>query len=59
MTKNVLKQMKGETMDQYITRINNLTKDEKIAIAEESFNVERRYSGYQKESSYKRKIYHK
>ena len=58
--KNVLTQMRGESMEAFIERVRNMSNEEKLAAAELQRNqVLDGYHNTSKESNYKRKVYHK
>lgn len=59
-TQNILKQMKSETMEQYIARIRNMSQEEQIEASEnQRTSVLARYAGTTKTNNYRRKVYHK
>ena len=60
MTQNVLTQRKGESLEQYITRIKSMTNEEIQNAAEvQRADVLESYRKATKPSSYRRKVYHK
>ena len=60
MTTNILKQRKGESLEQYITRIKSMTNEEIQNAAEvQRADVLESYRKATKHSSYRRKVYHK
>ena len=60
MTKNLLTQQRGESLEAFITRVRNMSAEERLNAAEQQRTAV--LEGYQKASkpsSYKRKVYHK
>lgn len=60
MTKNVLSQRRGESLEDYIARIKAMSNEEIQEAAENQRNeVLNNYQKASKPSSYKRRVYHK
>lgn len=60
MTNNTLRQMKGESLEQYIARVRSMTSEEiQEATERQSEQILNNYHKSAKPSDYKRKVYHK
>lgn len=60
MTKNLLTQQRGESLEAYIARIKNMTNEEiQEASENQRTQVLESYKKASKPSSYRRKVYHK
>ena len=58
--KNVLTQMKGESMEAFVERVRSMSAEERLAVAEmQRAQVLAEYEKNRKESNYRRKVYHK
>ena len=53
--KNVLTQMKGESMEAFVERVRSMSAEERLAVAE----MQRAQVLAEYESNYRRKVYHK
>lgn len=59
-TQNILRQQKNESLEAYIARIRNMNNEELQEASEaQRTAVLESYRGTTKQSSYKRKVYHK
>lgn len=59
-TQNILRQQKNESLEAYIARIRNMNNEELQEASEaQRTQVLESYRGTTKQSSYKRKVYHK
>ena len=59
-TKNSLTQMKGESLEQFVERVRNMSNEEREEAAElQKAQVMAEYERNSKTSNYKRKVYHK
>lgn len=60
MTKNLLTQQRGESLEQFVERVRAMSSEERVEAAELQRNqVLDGYHNTSKESNYKRKVYHK
>lgn len=60
MTKNLLTQQRGESLEAFITRVRNMSAEERLNAAEQQRTaVLEGYHNTSKQSDYKRKVYHK
>lgn len=60
MTKNLLTQQRGESLEAFIERVRSMSNEERVEAAERQRTaVLEGYHNTTKESNYKRKVYHK
>ena len=60
MTKNLLTQRRGESLEAFITRVRAMSNEERLEAAEQQRTaVLEGYHNTSKQSDYKRKVYHK
>lgn len=60
MTKNLLTQQRGESLEQFVERVRAMSSEERVEAAELQRNqVLDGYHNTSKQSDYRRKVYHK
>lgn len=60
MTKNLLTQQRGESLEQFVERVRAMSSEERLEASErQRAQVLAEYEKNSKQSDYKRKVYHK